>query len=119
MIVSDNGTELTSRAVLGWTNRTGIAWHYIAPGNPVQNALVESFDGKFRDECRNEEVFASLAETAPSSSGGGWTFNQVRPHSARRGLTPAAAHIRSAGDRLRNPDQLRRSPATIDAPEPV
>jgi putative transposase len=61
-IVSDNGTELTSRAVLEWTNRTRLEWHYIAPGKPTQNAFVESFNGRFRDECLNEEVFASLAE---------------------------------------------------------
>ena len=46
MIVSDNGIELTSRAVLEWTNRTGTLWHYIAPGKPTQNALVEAFIGK-------------------------------------------------------------------------
>lgn len=62
MIVSDNGTELTSRAVLDWTNRTGVEWHYIAPGKPVQSAFVESFGGRFRDGCLNEEVFTSLAE---------------------------------------------------------
>lgn len=51
MIVSDNGTELTSRAVLDWTNRTVVDWHYIAPGKPTQSAFVESFNGRFRDEC--------------------------------------------------------------------
>ena len=62
MIVSDNGTEMTSRAMLEWTNRTGVDWHYIAPGKPQQNGFVESFNGKLRDECLNEEVFANLAE---------------------------------------------------------
>ena len=62
MIVSDNGTEMTSRAVLEWTNRARIEWHYIAPGKPQQNGFVESFNGRLRDECLNEEVFASLAE---------------------------------------------------------
>ncbi len=62
MIVCDNGTELTSQAVLSWANRTGIEWHYIAPGKPVQNAFVESFNGRLRDECLNEQVFASLAQ---------------------------------------------------------
>jgi putative transposase len=119
MIVSDNGTELTSRAVLGWTNRTGIAWHYIAPGKPVQNAFVESFNGKFRDECLNEEVFAGLAEARTVIERWRRDYNQVRPHSAHGGLTPEAAHLRSAGDRLRNPNQLRRSPAIIAAPEPL
>lgn len=49
MIASDNGTEMTSRAILEWTNRTGVAWHYIAPGKPQQNGFVESFNGRLRD----------------------------------------------------------------------
>ena len=59
-IVSDNGTEMTSRALLEWTNRTGVDWHYIAPGKPIQNAFVESPNGRFRDECPNEHVFRGL-----------------------------------------------------------
>jgi putative transposase len=119
MIVSDNSTELTSRAVLEWTNRTGTLWHYIAPGKPTQNAMVESFIGRFRDECLNEEVFASLAEARAVIARWRLDYNQVRPHSAHRGLTPDAAHLRSAGARLRNPDHLRRAPATIEPPEPL
>lgn len=115
MIVSDNGTELTSRAVLDWTNRSGVEWHYIAPGKPTQNAFVESFNGRFRDECLNEEVFTSLAEARILIERWRLDYNQVRPHSAHGGLTPQAALMRSAGDRLRNPDQLCRSPATIAA----
>jgi len=53
-VVSDNGRELTSRAVLDWTNRTGIAWRYIAPSKPVQNTFVESFNSRLRDECLKE-----------------------------------------------------------------
>jgi len=117
MIVSDNGTELTSRAVLDWTNRSGVEWHYIAPGKPTQNAFVESFNGRFRDECLNEEVFTSLAEARAVIERWRLDYNQMRPHSAHGGLTPQAALLRSAGDRLRNPDQLRRSPATIAAAE--
>jgi putative transposase len=119
MIVGDNGTELTSRAVLGWTNRTDTLWHYIAPGKPTQNAFVESFIGRFRDECLNEEVFTGLAEARAVIERWRCDYNQVRPHSAHDGLTPEAAHLRSAGDRLPNPDQLRRSPATIEAREPT
>jgi putative transposase len=119
MIVSDNGTELTSRVVLEWTNRTGTLWHYIAPGKPTQNAFVESFIGRFRDECLNEEIFAGLAEARAVIERWRRDYNQVRPHSAHAGLTPEAAHLRSAGARLRNPDQLRRAPATIEALEPL
>src|SRR5690606_13623784 len=61
-IVSDNGPELTSMAVLKWCQETGIEWHYIAPGKPTQNAFVESFNGRFRDELLNETLFSSLAE---------------------------------------------------------
>lgn len=57
MIVSDNGTELTSRAMLVWQEDRGVEWHYIAPGKPVQNAFVESLNGRFRDECLNEHSF--------------------------------------------------------------
>ena len=53
MIVSDNGTELTSNAILRWAEERGVEWHYIAPGKPVQNAFAESFIGRFRDECLN------------------------------------------------------------------
>ena len=61
-IVSDNGTEFTSMAILKWVQDTGIDWHYIAPGKPQQNGFIESFNGKLRDECLNETLFSSLAE---------------------------------------------------------
>src|SRR6185369_18088146 len=60
--VSDNGTELTSTAVLRWRQERGIQWHYIAPGKPQQNAFAESFIGRLRDECLNEEVFDTLGQ---------------------------------------------------------
>jgi putative transposase len=53
MIISDNGTELTSHAMLRWQQERGVAWHYIARGKPQQNGFVESFKGRFRDECLN------------------------------------------------------------------
>ena len=64
---------MTSRAMLEWTNRTGVEWHYIAPGKPQQNGFVESFNGKLRDECLNEEVFGSLAEARAMIEAGGST----------------------------------------------
>src|SRR3546814_6912308 len=62
MVVSDNGTELTSHAILRWQQDRGVEWHYIAPGKPTQNAFLESFIGKFRDECLNEHLFHHLEE---------------------------------------------------------
>ena len=61
MCVSDNGTELTSMAILRWSQERRVEWHYIAPGKPQQNAFVESFNGRLRDELLNETLFASLA----------------------------------------------------------
>jgi len=90
-IVSDNGTELTSRAMLEWQNKNGVGWHCITPGKPTQNALIESFNGRLRDELLNEEVFESLAHARQAL--GRWLhdYNNLRPHSALGGLTPAAA----------------------------
>lgn len=98
-IVSDNGTELTSRAVLEWSNRTGIDWHYIAPGKPVQNAFVESFNGRFRDECLNEEVSAGLAEAGAVIECWRRDYNRVlriRP-TAVSPLRPRASKLRAIG----------------------
>jgi putative transposase len=58
--VSDNGTELTSKAIVNWTGTRGVDWHYIAPGKPQQNAFVESFIGRLRDECLNETLFVEI-----------------------------------------------------------
>ena len=61
-IVSDNGTEFTSMAILRGFQDTGVDWHYIAPGKPTQNAFIESFNGRLRDECLNEHIFGNLAK---------------------------------------------------------
>jgi putative transposase len=60
MVVSDNGTELTSNAILKWQEDRKVEWHYIAPGKPMQNGMVESFNGRMRDECLNEHLFDTL-----------------------------------------------------------
>ena len=59
-MVSDNGTELASNAILKWQQDRKVEWHYIAPGKPMQNGFVESFNGRLRDECLNEHLFAGL-----------------------------------------------------------
>lgn len=87
MVVSDNGTELTSCAVLRWA--TGrLEWHYIDPGKPVQNAFVESFNSKLRDECLNEHVFLTLAEARETIEAWRYDYNHLRPHSILGALTP-------------------------------
>ena len=63
-IISDNGTELTSNAILSWAADAKVDWHYIDPGKPVQNAFIESFNGRLRDEFLNETLFTSLCRRA-------------------------------------------------------
>ena len=109
-IVSDNGTEMTSRCILEWTNRTGVEWHYIAPGKPQQNGFVESFNGRLRDECLNEEVFATLAEARVVIERWRQDYNHVRPHSAHGGLSPETARINHASGRLHNPTRSAAQP---------
>ena len=65
MIVSDNGTEFTSNAILAWQQEHGVEWHYIAPGKPMQNGFVESFNGRLRDECLNEHLFSQPQRGTP------------------------------------------------------
>ena len=91
IIVSDNGTELTSLAILKWTQDRRIDWHYIAPGKPQQNGYVESFNGRLRDECLNETLFLSLAHARSVLRAWRDDYNHVRPHSGIGGLTPADA----------------------------
>jgi putative transposase len=61
LVISDNGTELTTTALARWQQERGIDWHYIQPGKPIQNAFVEPFNGRLRDECLNQTAFRSLA----------------------------------------------------------
>ena len=87
-IVSDNGTEFTSMAILNWCQDTGIDWHYIAPGKPTQNGFVESFNGSFRDECLNETLFSSLINARSQIALWKEDYNRHRPHSSLGNVTP-------------------------------
>ncbi len=87
-LVMDNGTELTSLAMLAWASTTRVQLHYIAPGKPTQNAFIESFNGKFRDECLNDNVFATLAEAREIIERWRLDYNQHRPHRSLGQLTP-------------------------------
>jgi len=89
-IVSDNGTELTSTAILAWSDRQNVAWHYIAPGKPVQNAFIESFNGRLRDELLNETLFRSLSHARVALDSWRWDYNTKRPHSSLGWQTPTA-----------------------------
>ena len=89
MIVSDNGTELTSNAILQWADDHKVAWHYIAPGKPEQNAFAESFIGRLRDELLNETLFRSLAHTRAVLETWRADYNNNRPHSRLSWMSPA------------------------------
>jgi putative transposase len=121
MIVSDNGTEFTSSAMLAWAQDNKIAWHFIAPGKPMQNGFCESFNGRMRDELLNESLFFGLDHAKAKIAVWVNDYNQQRPHSALGYLTPAAyaANLPATCDRLRNPDQLRRSQVALPAPHGV
>jgi len=124
MIVSDYGTEFTCNAMLAWCKDAAIAWHFIAPGKPMQNGFVESFNGRMRDELLNEILFFDLDDARTKIAVWVADYNLQRPHSSLKYLTPAAyaAHLTATDDRLRNPDQLRRSsvapPASLGVQNP-
>ncbi len=90
-IVSDNGTEFTSRAILKWADRNGVDWHYIDPGKPQQNAFIESFNGSLRDELLNEEMFDTLDDARRKLALWRYDYNNVRPHSSLENKTPRQA----------------------------
>ena len=85
---SDNGPEFVSKALLSWIAAQGIGTALIEPGKPWQNGVVESFNGKFRDECLNLEWFRSRAEAKVIIEAWRRQYNEVRPHSSLGYLTP-------------------------------
>ncbi len=88
MIVSDNGSEFTSNAILAWADQNRVEWHYIAPGKPMQNGFIESFNGRLRDELLNETLFTSLAQTRVTIALWRADYNTARPHSQISWQTP-------------------------------
>jgi putative transposase len=89
-IISDNGTEYTSNAILAWADDVGVGWHYIAPGKPQQNGFNESFNGRLRDELLNETLFRSLSHARAVLETWRRDYNERRPHSKLGWLTPKA-----------------------------
>jgi putative transposase len=89
MIVSDNGTELTSNAILTWSDEARVEWHYIAPGKPMQNGFIESFNGRLRDEKLNETLFTTLHQVRVELAQWRNDYNHHRPHSGLGWLTPS------------------------------
>lgn len=87
-IRSDHGSEFTSHALLKWRHDQGVNWQYIEPGKPMQNGYIESFNGKFRDECLNEQWFLNLKYAKEQIEKWREDYNEKRPHTSLKGLTP-------------------------------
>lgn len=90
VLVSDNGPEFAGRTLDAWAYRQGLELRFIRPGKPIENAYVESFNGKFRDECLNEHWFLSVAEAQQIIEAWRIDYNTVRPHRSLGQQTPAA-----------------------------
>lgn len=95
-IVVDNGPEFAGRALDRWAYQRGVRLHFIQPGKPVQNAYVESFNGKFRDQCLNEHWFVDLADARQTIETFRQEYNGYRPHRSLGGLTPEEYARRAA-----------------------
>jgi putative transposase len=95
-IRSDNGPEFVSRAVDQWAYEQGLHWHTIQPGRPMENGYVESFNGRFRDECLNENWFIHLADAREKIAQWKQDYNEMRPHSSLQYRTPVEFAAQSA-----------------------
>jgi len=93
-IVCDNGPEFTGSAFDAWAHRRGVRVHFIRPGKPVENAYAESFNGKLRDECLNENWFVTMSDARSRIEAWRLDYNQVRPHSGLDNLTPSEFALR-------------------------
>lgn len=104
---TDQGPEFTSRAFMAWAHSRGVRHLLNDAGSPTQNAYIESFNGKFRDECLNEQWFESLRQARHEIARWRCDYNEVRPHSAIGRIPPAqfaATHRRLAGDAQHQPE---------------
>ena len=91
ILVSDNGSEFRSKAMAKWASDNGVLLHFIEPGKPTQNAYCESFNGRFREECLNQHLFANVLEAQLIIEAWRKEFENVRPHSGLKGRTPQMA----------------------------
>lgn len=101
LLVTDNGPEFAGQALDVWAYERGVRLHFIEPGKPIQNAFIESFNGKMRDECLNEHWFRTLSEARQTIEAWRRDYNEVRPHSSLGNLTPQEFTARAAT--LRSP----------------
>ena len=109
MITVDNGSEFTSKALDAWADTHGVKLDFIRPGNPVENAVIESFNGRFRDECLNAHVFSSLYDARQKIEAWRIDDNEHRPHRSRGDLTPKGVIEQVAQIRLQEAPDFQLS----------
>ena len=114
-IVLDNGPEFAGRTLEAWAYAAKVTLCFIRPGKPIENAYVESFNGKFRDECLNEHWFVSLADAQLQIEAWRVDYNTVRPHSALDDQTPHQFAASKVGARRRSPARLMEDPKNEDS----
>ena len=118
-IVVDNGPEFAGRTLDAWAYARGVTLRFIRPGKPIENAYVESFNGKFRDECLNEHWFVSLADAKAVIEDWRLDYNTVRPHSSLAGRTPTQFAAITEGARRRTPARLNENEKPEDLTLPA
>jgi putative transposase len=111
-IVLDNGPEFAGRTLEAWAYANKLTLSFIRPGKPIENAYIESFNGKFRDECLNEHWFVSLADAQAQIEAWRVDYNTVRPHSALDDQTPHQFAVSQVGARRPRPARLNEDPKT-------
>ena len=109
-IVMDNGPEFAGRTLDAWAYASRVTLRFIRPGKPIENACVESFNGKFRDECLNEHWFVSLVDAKAVIDAWRVDYNTVRPHSALADQTPHQFAESTVGARRLPPARLNEEP---------
>ena len=97
VITTDNGPEFTGRALDEWAYRKGVQLNFIRPGKPIENAYAESFIGRLRDECLNENWFMNLKHARDTIEDWRKDYNEVRPHSSLNGMAPMEYAVTAAG----------------------
>ncbi len=125
MIQADNGPELRGRVLDQWAYEHGVKLQFIAPGKPIQNAYIESFNARLREECFNEHVFLSLDDARSKIERRRIANNRERPHSSLGNLTPeefaAQNQLSSAAARTAGPaaeQELASAPQSAPASDP-
>lgn len=117
-IRTDNGPEFTSREFESWCKDKRVRLIHIEPGKPVQNAVIESFNGRFRDECLNVNWFLNLGDARAKVAAWKWDYNWVRPHGALDGEAPAkfAALARASAQARPSGSPFASAPASANTP---